>query len=800
MRGLELRKGTMDLVVNDLAPDIVYQLQQDRAAAGRRVAGRRLSIRRAQPARSDPAGRARAAGDRLRRSIARRSSTICGAASPTPAVGMLPPLSWAFDAGRLHVPARSGEGARAARRGRLSRIRTATGRAPRLRLSLKISNIEFNRLQSSVIQQNLRDVGIELDVRTYEFATLYADVLKGNFQMYTLQWIGGAVADPDILRRVFHSTQMPPRLQSRLLQRSAGRSRCSTRRRRRPTMHARRALFRRRPAHRRRGCAVHQPLVQDERRRRAALAGRHPPARRLADFMFLKDVSRAPSPARGELARSAGGARRARARWRRASHARRVAVRSGAAASARCRPSISSSTSIRARIGSPARLAAIAEEAWHERRAAARRHAAAADPRRAGRSDRAGERLRVRRCPTTPSSSTPSWPSGSEFIGRTDDWLRLVFTHEFTHIVHLDRSEGWARIVRDVFGRVPSRFRICFCRAGRSRGSPTYEESGAHRRRAAARRRLSRHRQRGGARARARAARSRQRRADRLAGRPRPVRLRRRLSRVPRRALRRREVRRAGRTPPRGAFRYSARASSRRSTDARSRICGATTSRAPSRQLRLRLPTGPERARLTHDGFTVAGPAVSLRSTCGTCPLEIVYTLATPHGFSVAEPLTLDGSAPTPDSPAATLGSTTAIGRETIYFDQEELQRNTGLYADLYALDRASGHVRAITLGRAAARSGSLAGRADDRRGRRTRPGQRDLVLVRLGADPQSPRGDRHAPRRGGDAVQRAALVARRPSRSPSSGIGSARRPRSSSSTSRRALSASWRPTRRRGG
>jgi hypothetical protein len=25
MRGLELRKGTMDIVVNDLAPDIVYR-------------------------------------------------------------------------------------------------------------------------------------------------------------------------------------------------------------------------------------------------------------------------------------------------------------------------------------------------------------------------------------------------------------------------------------------------------------------------------------------------------------------------------------------------------------------------------------------------------------------------------------------------------------------------------------------------------------------------------------------------------------------------------------------------------
>ena len=39
---------------------------------------------------------------------------------------------------------------------------------------------------------------------------MYADVLKGNFQMYALQWVGGALVDPDILRRVFHSQQVPP--------------------------------------------------------------------------------------------------------------------------------------------------------------------------------------------------------------------------------------------------------------------------------------------------------------------------------------------------------------------------------------------------------------------------------------------------------------------------------------------------------------------------------------------------------------------------------------------------------------
>ena len=84
------------------------------------------------------------------------------------------------------------------------------GPLPRLQLSLKVGNAEEVRLQATVIQQQLRDVGIDVDVRSYEFATMYADVIKGNFQMFGLQWVGGAMADPDILRRVFYSTQTPP--------------------------------------------------------------------------------------------------------------------------------------------------------------------------------------------------------------------------------------------------------------------------------------------------------------------------------------------------------------------------------------------------------------------------------------------------------------------------------------------------------------------------------------------------------------------------------------------------------------
>jgi peptide/nickel transport system substrate-binding protein len=127
----------------------------------------------------------------------------------TPAIGMLPPTNWAFEP---NVFTFSYDPAQAMRLLDEAGYRDPDGDGPlpRLTLTLKTSTTEFNRLQSAVIQQNLRNVGIALDIRTYEFATMYADILKGNFQLYTLQWVGGALADPDILRRVFHSQMVPP--------------------------------------------------------------------------------------------------------------------------------------------------------------------------------------------------------------------------------------------------------------------------------------------------------------------------------------------------------------------------------------------------------------------------------------------------------------------------------------------------------------------------------------------------------------------------------------------------------------
>jgi peptide/nickel transport system substrate-binding protein len=208
MRGLALRKGTLDLVINDLPPDIVHQLERSGEFRVERAPGLDFSylgfnlrdpivgdkrVRHAIGYAIDRDGIVR----HLRRGLAR------------PAVGLIPPEAWAFEpdvhrftfdpvrARRLFdeagYPDPDGDGPR-----------------PRLRLTLSISTNEETRLQSTVIQENLRRVGVDLELRSYEFATFFADVLDGNFQIFSLQWVGGALVDPDILRRVFHSQQVPP--------------------------------------------------------------------------------------------------------------------------------------------------------------------------------------------------------------------------------------------------------------------------------------------------------------------------------------------------------------------------------------------------------------------------------------------------------------------------------------------------------------------------------------------------------------------------------------------------------------
>lgn len=208
MRALEMRKGTMDIVVNDVSPDLFFQLVRDPSLQSATSAGvdyQYVGVNLTDSILSDVRVRRGLAHAIDRHAIVKYLRRDLA----TPANGLLPPTSWAFESdasGFTYDP---------------DQARTLLDEAgypdpddtgPRLRftLSLKVSNLEFNRLQAAVIQEDFRRVGVGLDVRTYEFATLFADVLAGNFQLYTLQWTAGALADPDILRRVFHTRQTPP--------------------------------------------------------------------------------------------------------------------------------------------------------------------------------------------------------------------------------------------------------------------------------------------------------------------------------------------------------------------------------------------------------------------------------------------------------------------------------------------------------------------------------------------------------------------------------------------------------------
>ncbi len=79
----------------------------------------------------------------------------------------------------------------------------------RFHISMKTSNDETVRLVSVAMQEQLAQVGIALDLRSYEFATFYADLTRGAFQLAPSRWIGGN-ENPDIFRYAYASAAFPP--------------------------------------------------------------------------------------------------------------------------------------------------------------------------------------------------------------------------------------------------------------------------------------------------------------------------------------------------------------------------------------------------------------------------------------------------------------------------------------------------------------------------------------------------------------------------------------------------------------
>lgn len=84
------------------------------------------------------------------------------------------------------------------------------GDGPKMRFSItyKTTYEERSRKFAEIFQEQMREIGIEIIIKMYEWATFYSDIKDGNFQLFRLKWVG--VTDPDHYYEIFNSTRMPP--------------------------------------------------------------------------------------------------------------------------------------------------------------------------------------------------------------------------------------------------------------------------------------------------------------------------------------------------------------------------------------------------------------------------------------------------------------------------------------------------------------------------------------------------------------------------------------------------------------
>jgi ABC-type transport system substrate-binding protein len=204
VRALELRKGSADLEMSSLSPDIIPVLarQPDLAVTDRpgtnftylgfNLEDPLLSHREIRQALALATDR-----EALVRYLLHGQAKLAG--------GALPPDHWAAEpnvAQYPYAPARAEQVLEAA-----GFPRKQDG--VRLRLTLKCSTEEQARLIGAALQEQWGRAGIQLELRPLELATLFSDVAKGNFQITYQRWVG-ANTDPDFFEYAFSSKRFPP--------------------------------------------------------------------------------------------------------------------------------------------------------------------------------------------------------------------------------------------------------------------------------------------------------------------------------------------------------------------------------------------------------------------------------------------------------------------------------------------------------------------------------------------------------------------------------------------------------------
>lgn len=319
-------------------------------------------------------------------------------------------------------------------------------------------------------------------------------------------------------------------------------------------------------------------------------------------------------------------------------------------------------------------------------------------------------------------------PSGSDFIGRTDDWLRLVFTHEYTHIVHLELARGWGRVARGVLGRNGIAFPNMWLPQWQIEGIATFEESAltgegrayagdflsVQRTAAAGGKPLSLDRASGG-----------------LAGWPdghaayaAGLGFHQYLAeRFGADSLGRLATATAGSLPYLGSRKFAGVFGQSLGTlwrDYGAELRGSSTATGRRRT---------EAIQVTREGHLASGPRFAPASCAACSAEELLYMSRTPHDLPSLRRVT--GIGTSRKLTDGYLGSTVGLSGRAVVFDRQEIRRNVGLYSELALFDGRTGRVQGVR-GTERLQDPDVAPDGRSVVAVRERRGARELVVVRL--------------------------------------------------------------------